>query len=158
MKIPCEDTVTQFLKFGVVGVGNTLLSLAVYYLFIWINPRLYQAGNAVGWVVSVANAFYWNNKYVFYGGAQNKKVLLRQIGKCYLSYGATFLLSAVLLHIETERLRWPETFSPLINLALTIPLNFLLNRYWTFRESGKKPGGLEEKHNTKGAKERETNQ
>ena len=79
MKIPCEDTVTQFLKFGVVGVGNTLLSLAVYYLFIWINPRLYQAGNAVGWVVSVANAFYWNNKYVFYGGAQNKKVLLRQI-------------------------------------------------------------------------------
>ena len=32
----------QFIKFGLVGVSNTAVSMAVYYIFLWISPDLYM--------------------------------------------------------------------------------------------------------------------
>jgi len=29
----------------------------------------------------------------------------------------------------------PETLAPILNLCITIPLNFLVNKYWTFKKS-----------------------
>lgn len=60
-----REWLAQFVKFGLVGAANTLLSLGINYLFIWIDPSLYLWGNFVGWAVSVLNAFYWNNRFVF---------------------------------------------------------------------------------------------
>lgn len=125
--------VLQFLKFGIVGLSNTLISLLVYYIFIWMNGAWYQIGNAVGWVVSVANAFYWNNKYVFADGKSGVWKTVKKLGKTYLSYGATFLLSVFLLYLEVDIWGWSSVVSPLINLLVTIPLNFLLNKFWTFQ-------------------------
>ena len=34
----------QFIKFGLVGVSNTAVSMAVYYIFLWISPDLYMLG------------------------------------------------------------------------------------------------------------------
>lgn len=134
MKRLNKTDIVQFIKFGIVGISNTLVSFAVYYIFIWIDPKLYLIGSAVGWIVSVANAFYWNNKYVFKGGAEDGRSILKRLAKTYVSYGATFLLTTLLLYLEVDRLKWPETICPPINLLITIPLNFLLNRLWTFRK------------------------
>ena len=133
MKLPDRALVIQFIKFGLVGVSNTAVSLLVYYVFLWINPAWYLAGNVAGWVVSVANAFFWNNKYVFTGSSSGWKAALRKLGKTYLSYGATFLLSTALLYLEVDVLSWSAVISPILNLLVTIPLNFLLNKFWAFR-------------------------
>jgi putative flippase GtrA len=121
---------TQFLKFGLVGFLNTLISLAVYYSFIWFDPHLYMVGNVAGWVVSVANAFYWNNRYVFVGAEGS---LFKRILRTYVSYGGSFLLSTALLFVQVELMGVPKTLAPIINLVVTIPLNFLVNKFWTFR-------------------------
>lgn len=133
MKLPSKATIIQFIKFGIVGVSNTLVSLAVYYVFLFIDERLYLVGNVVGWIVSVANAFYWNNRYVFKGSGES---LLRKLAKVYASYGFTFLLSTLLLYIEVDVLSLSAVISPILNLLITIPINFLLNKFWTF--SGKR--------------------
>mgnify|MGYP005756472633 FL=1 len=133
MKKVSRSTVLQFVKFGIVGVSNTLVSLAVYYVFIWIDPAWYLLGNVAGWVVSVANAFYWNNKYVFAAEQTGVWSMLRKLGKTYLSYGATFLLSTLLLYLEVDVWGWSSVISPLVNLLITIPLNFLLNKFWAFQ-------------------------
>ena len=135
MKISKADII-QFIKFSIVGASNTAISLGIYYIFVFINPRLYMAGNIVGWVVSVANAFFWNNRFVFKSKSEGFKALVRKILKTYLSYGTTFLLSSLLLYIQVDVLGWSDKLAPLINLLITIPLNFLFNKFWTFR--GKK--------------------
>ena len=135
MKLPSRADIIQFIKFGIVGVSNTLVSLAVYYVFLFIDSRLYLAGNIVGWIVSVANAFFWNNRYVF---KESGEPWFRKLIKTYLSYGLTFLLSTVLLYIEVDMLSLSAVISPVINLVITIPINFLLNKFWTF--SGKRKG------------------
>lgn len=132
MKAPSKQSFFQFIKFGVVGVSNTAVSLAIYYLVLWIAPRLYLFGNVLGWVVSVVNAFFWNNKYVFQSQTSDLTALLKKLGKTYLSYGVTFLLSTGLLYLEVAILGWSAVVSPILNLLITIPLNFLLNKFWTF--------------------------
>lgn len=132
IQIVWPKNMVQFLKFGIVGLSNTFVSLAVYYVFLWVNQKLYLVGNVVGWVVSVANAYYWNNKYVFGDGQKGFRQTLKKLSKTYLSYGVTFVLSTLLLYIEIDILSWSSIISPFVNLIITIPLNFLLNKFWAF--------------------------
>ena len=126
----------QFIKFGVVGLSNTAISLALYYLFVWINPNLYMVGNVVGFIVSVANAFFWSRRYVFTGG---KESFMKGLLKSYIAYGGSFLLATGLLFLQVEKLGVSREIAPILNLLITIPLNFLVNKFWTFqtREAGK---------------------
>ena len=120
----------QFVKFGIVGVLNTLISLAIYYIFVFINPRLYLVGNTVGFVVSVLNSYFWNNKYVF---KKTQKGNAKPLIKVFISYGSTFLLGTFLLYLMVDVIRISAFIAPIINLMVTIPLNFLLNRFWAFK-------------------------
>ena len=126
----------QFLKFGIVGLSNTAISLAVYYLFLWIDPKLYMVGNVVGFIVSVANAFFWSRRYVFEGAQES---FWKGLLKSYIAYGGSFLLATALLYVQVERLGISREIAPILNLIITIPLNFLVNKFWTFKkgEAGK---------------------
>lgn len=121
----------QFIKFGLVGVSNTLVSTAVYYLFVWIDPALYFWGNVLGWIVSVFNSFYWNNRFVF----QNSEFKWwKKLLRTYLAYGGSFLLGSVLLVLQVQVLGVSEWLAPWINMVITIPLNFVMNKFWAFKD------------------------
>ncbi len=122
--------IVQFIKFGIVGVSNTAISLAVYYFFLYIDKGLYMAGYVIGFFISVFNAYFWNNHYVFHGGASGFWMPLL---KSYAAYGGTFLLSSGLLYAQVQWLSVSRTIAPLVCLLVTIPLNFLVNKFWTFR-------------------------
>ena len=130
--------VLQFVKFGLVGVSNTLVSWAVYYLFLWLNEDLYMAGTVAGTVVSIYNAFFWNDRFVFKGGDRDRKSRLKRLGKTYVSYGFTSLLSIALVWAEVNLLGISKALAPIVTLVVTIPLNFLINKFWTFKK-GEKP-------------------
>lgn len=130
--IECKNTVVQFVKFGLVGVSNTLVSWAVYYFFLWIDEDLYVVGSIVGTVVSIANAFFWNDRFVFRTDRNDWRSRLRRLGKTYVSYGGTSLLSIFLLWLEVTWFGVSKAVAPVVNLLITIPLNFLINKFWTF--------------------------
>ena len=131
-----KESVSQFVKFGLVGVSNTLVSWACYYLFLWIDESLYLIGGIVGTVVSIANAFYWNDKYVFKSVDNDWRSKLKRLGRTYVSYGGTSLFGMLLLWIEVNCLDISKVLVPPINLIITVPLNFVINKFWTF--SGRK--------------------
>ena len=134
-------TAIQFFKFGLVGLSNTAVSMGVYYLVLWCNPALYLLGSVLGAVVSIANAFFWNDRFVFTGNARDIFSLLRRLRKTYVSYGGTSALSVALLWAEVTLFHFSKEIAPVVNLIVTIPLNFLINKFWTFRNGNlKKPG------------------
>lgn len=123
----------QFFKFGLVGISNTIVSMAVYYLFLWINEDLYMLGSVLGTILSIANAFLWNDLFVFTGNPKDFKSVMKRLAKTYVSYGGTSLLSNVLLWIEVTFLGIDKLFAPIVNVLITIPLNFIINKFWTFQ-------------------------
>lgn len=123
----------QLIKFSLVGVSNTAVYLAIYYLFVWLNPNWYMAGSIIGTIISIANAFVWNERYVFTGNDKNCVNRLRRLFKTYISYGGTSILSNVLLWLEVAVLQIGRNVAPIVNLLVTIPLNFVINKFWTFK-------------------------
>ena len=126
----------QFFKFGLVGVSNTAVSMAVYYLFLWIDEDLYMLGSILGAILSILNAFIWNDLFVFTGNPKDIKSVLIRLLKTYVSYGGTTILSNLLLWVEVALFSVSKVYAPIINLLITIPLNYLINKLWTFKNKG----------------------
>lgn len=127
------DKFMQFVKFCVVGLSNFIISYVVYAAalalgFYWL------AGSILGFVISVLNAFYWNNKYVFTKGDGEHRSWWMALLKTYISYAFSGLLLAnVLLFLWNDVLGIPELLGPIINLVITTPINFVINKLWAFK-------------------------
>lgn len=127
--------IVQFVKFGLVGVSNTLIHLAIYYLCVYAFGLHYQPANLIAFLVSVLNAYFWNSRYVFSSRAKRSAgVRTATLFKTLCAYAATYLTSLFLLWLWVEKLHVSEAVAPLINLCITVPLNYLINKFWTFRE------------------------
>ena len=122
--------VKQFIKFGVVGVSNTLIHLAIYYGFLFLGLHHIFA-NIIAFMISVLNAYYWNNKYVFIQKGKSNSLL--KITKVYVSYGFTLVLSTGLLFLMVDMMGISRYIAPIISLIITVPTNFVLNKYWVFK-------------------------
>lgn len=122
--------VWQFIKFGMIGASNTIVSTSIYYLFIWMDPKLYFVGNVVGWGVSVFNSFYWNNRFVF---TKSEFSWGQKLLRTYLAYGGSFIVGSITLVVLVSVLGVSEWLAPWINIVITIPLNFVLNKFWAFK-------------------------
>lgn len=126
------DSFIQFVKFGIVGVSNTLISYVSYLIFIFVGCH-YVLASVLSFIVSVTNSFYWNNKYVFKEKVKNSRSLLKTYARTFLAYASTGLLLAnILLVLWVDVAGISEVIAPLINLIVTIPLNFVINKYWAF--------------------------
>lgn len=119
----------QFIKFGLVGVSNTLISLGTYYLLYFWGVN-YLIANTVGFIISVLNSYYWNNKYVF---KKTQVGNLKPLIKTFISYGFTFFISTVLLFVMVQLVKISEIIAPVVTLIITIPINFIMNKFWAFK-------------------------
>lgn len=124
----------QFIKFGIVGVSNTMVAYVIYLICVLLGTH-YLVGSIVGFVVSVLNSFYWNNKYVFKNNeASASRSIWKTLLKTFMAYGFTGLILAnVLLVVWVDVLNISKIIAPLINLIITIPLNFVINKLWAFK-------------------------
>lgn len=136
-----KNTIIQFIKFGIVGVSNTLVSylLNVGVLFILRDAHLesdYMIANTVAFVLSVLWSFYWNEKFVFTEKREGykSKIWVRLV-KMYLSYSFTgIILNNVLSFVWISLLDISKLIAPLINAAIGVPINYVINKKWTFEE------------------------
>jgi len=135
-----KELIIQFIKFGVVGVSNTFVHLAIYYLLLFLNVN-YIIANSLGFIISVLNAYFWNNKFVFNKKKENNekdtvKQTLKKLAKVYASYTFTFILSNILIYVWVDLLHISDKIAPIINSIITIPINFLMNKLWAFGKQG----------------------
>lgn len=119
----------QFLKFGIVGISNTFVGLMVYYILVYFGVH-YIIANTMGFMVSVLNAYYWNNRYVF--KKQTSRSAIDVLIKVYIVYGMSFILNTGLLFIMVNFLDISKYVAPVINLFIITPINFWLNKHWAF--------------------------
>ena len=126
------QSLIQFIKFGIVGLSNTLISYVVYLVGVRFGMH-YLLASVLGFVISVLNSFYWNNKYVFQQGDEERNLWLTLV-KTFMAYASTGLVLAnILLYIWVDVLGISEYLGPIINLVITVPLNFVINKLWAFR-------------------------
>lgn len=133
----------QFVKFGIVGVSNTLISYVLYAGSLFTFQKLgilpkgdYLVAQVIAFVLSVAWSFYWNNKMVFTKADNEERSLWKSLLKTYVAYSFTGLfLNSALLVLWIQVLHISEYIAPIINLIISVPLNFLINKFWAFKSN-----------------------
>ena len=124
----------QFIKFGLVGLSNTLVAYAVYALSIFIGLNYFIA-NFLGFVISVYNAYFWSNRYVFPASGEAKRNKWTTLLKTYAAYSITgVFLNSGLLYLFIDCWNINSYLAQAICLLFTVPLNFILNKFWSFKE------------------------
>lgn len=133
MKPDTKDLIKQFIKFGLVGVVNTFTSYAIVNSCYYLLHLHLQLSNAIAFVLSVLVSFTLNSRFVFKKRPQTKRELFGSLLKTYLSYASTgLILTAILIELECNKLGIPLYIASLMNLVITVPVNFLLNKFWAF--------------------------
>lgn len=125
--------VVQFFKFGMAGLFNTVAYYLVYAICLIFGGH-YVLANALGFIASVLSAYFWNNRYVFTkeeGEKRNKwRVLLRTV----ITYGFSgLIINNVMLYVWIDLLHISDYAGPIINLFITVPFNFIVNKFWACR-------------------------
>lgn len=128
-----KSLILQFMKFGIVGVSNTLISLAVYYFLFSIGIH-YVVANTFAFIISTFNAYFWNIKYVFKLKNNTVKDHINRGTKTFFSYGISFIINTVLLFLWIDILSLSGVIAPILNIVITVPLNFVLNKLWVFKK------------------------
>ena len=137
------ESLSQFVRFGIVGLSNTLISYLIYAgtLLIFKHngafPHAdYLISQTVAFVLSVLWSFLWNNKFVFSLNEGEHRSIIKSLLKTYVSYSFTGLfLNSILLVLWTKYFHISEFVSPILNMIISVPLNFLINKYWAFKKA-----------------------
>lgn len=151
----------QFIKFGLVGVVNTITSYVIYSVlfYLGVDPLIC---NIPAFIVSVFVSFLLNNRFVFKESEDREKRKWYQVLiKTYISYSFTGLFLAEVLTALWLRIIKIDLFlgfavpiissfgmdlsakdiagylAPILNLVISIPINFVLNKFWAYRQKKK---------------------
>lgn len=87
-----NEKLTQFIKYCLVGVLNTLVCIGVIYLcksLLGINPYV---SNALGYICGVINSFLCNKQWVFHSKGSYRREALRFVLGFFLCYALQFLV------------------------------------------------------------------
>lgn len=134
-------SIMQFVKFGIVGVSNTVISYVIYIvcLLLFQSRNIfadidYIIAQVIAFVLSVLWSFYWNNKMVFVEKEDQHRSWWKALIKTYISYSFTGLfLNSILLILWVQVLHISEFIAPIINLLVSVPINFIINKFWAFK-------------------------
>lgn len=136
-----RNSIVQFIKFGIVGVSNTLISYLLYVVVLLLLKKAnilqdinYLVAQFAAFVLSVLWSFYWNNRMVFVLEENQTRNIWKALIKTYISYSFTgIFLNSALLMLWVQVFHISEFIAPIINLLVSVPLNFIINKFWAFR-------------------------
>src|SRR6476660_2395745 len=121
--------VLQFVKFGIVGISNTLLTFAVYTVLLKGFDVWYLAASAIGFAVGATNGFLLNRRWTFRGHVGDALTPVRWA----IVQGAGLGLNLGLLYLLVHDAGLDELLAQALATIVVTITTFLVNRAWTFR-------------------------
>lgn len=146
--------IRRFLKFGLIGVLNTLVDFVVFYFvnkLIGDGPALAAFGtvlllgpyisNTISYIVANIHSFLWNKFWTF---EKKDKLTRREVGRYIVTSCGFLVISSIGLSIFMWVFRLPvfaglipEDLIPLAakipNTCVTMVYNYLMNKFWVFK-------------------------
>ena len=121
--------IVQFLKFGIVGVSNTLIAFALYTILLKVFGVWYVAASGIGFAVGAVNGFLLNRRWTFreHVGDALTPVRWAVVQSCGLG------LNLGLVYMFVRGLGMDELLGQIPTTAIVTVLTFAANRAWTFR-------------------------
>jgi putative flippase GtrA len=119
----------QFIKFGIVGVSNTLLTLVVYTVLLKAFGVWYLAASAIGFIAGATNGFLLNRRWTFRDHVGDAFTPFRWA----IVQGAGLAINEAMLYLLVHDAKLDKLLAQVCATALVTVTTFFANRAWTFR-------------------------
>ncbi len=123
------ETIKQALKYGVVGVGNTIITAVV----IWIMMKLLGfsdvISNITGYIAGLLNSFIWNKQWTF----KSSIGWVSSAVRFGLVFVVCYLMQLGVLLYLNKNLTIDTYYNQLIAMVFYTVINFIMNKYFTFK-------------------------
>ena len=121
----------QLAKFSAVGASGYVINLAVYTALLRGAGFHYTAAATCSFLVAVTNNYIWNRLWTFHDqrghvGWQGLRFLVVAL----VAYAANLVVLSGLIALGEDKV-----VSQAIAVVLVTPLNFLGNKFWSFRRA-----------------------
>lgn len=119
----------QFVKFGVVGVSNTLLTLVVYTVLLKVFGVWYLAASAIGFIAGATNGFLLNRRWTFRDHVGDALTPVRWA----VVQTAGLAIDELMLYVLVHDAKLDKLLAQVCATAVVTVTTFFVNRAWTFR-------------------------
>lgn len=121
--------VKQMIKYGTVGVSNTLIDLGVLNLLVWLGMSAIPA-NSISFSLAALNSFYWNKFWTFNDREGSwKKQIIPFILVAIFCLG----LSDVLIYYFHEQLGYNLNLVKIASFVVVFWFNFFIPKLYIFK-------------------------
>lgn len=117
----------QLVKFGIVGISGYVINLVVYALLLGLGAHV---AAVISFVVSAASNYWWNRHWTF---AHQKGHFAYQGLRYLIVTLAALGVNQLWLLVFLDWFGWGKLVSQALAIALILPVNFLGNKLWSFR-------------------------
>lgn len=118
----------RFLRFGAVGILNTIITILSYMLLISVGFN-YLLANIVAYGLGVLNSYILNKNWVFKSDEQHQKLFIKFLLVNLITLG----FNTASLFILVDYLSFNAYFGQIIATGFGMFINYFLNKSWTFR-------------------------
>lgn len=128
---PSPATIRQLLKYGIVGISNTVITLAIYALCTDALGVQYEVALTLGFVCGTVNGYVLNRRWTFrVASGSHARAVKRYTGVQLLAY----LTNLLLLHGAVTWLGLEKNVAEAVVIPLVFLATYLPNRIWSFGE------------------------
>ena len=124
-----KSILIQLLKFGIVGVANTLLTALTIWLLLKVLHYTDYLSNIIGYCIGLINSFIWNRKWTF----ENNRSVKETVFKFIVTFAISYLLQLGNLYLLLNHTNIDPYVCQLLSIIVYTIINFLLNKYYTFK-------------------------
>lgn len=120
----------QIIKFGLVGIVNTVITLTIVFLLTHLFRIPYIIANVVGYVLGFINSYIMNRKWTFHSTGSVNSEAPRFVMTFIIAYLIQLCVLIFLIRVVSLR----EETAQLISMVIFTVVNFLGNKLFTFNE------------------------
>ncbi len=121
----------QFIKFSLVGAVNSLVHFCIFIMLYRGAMMHYLASSVIGYCAGTVNSYIFNRRWTF---SSRQEKMKREFGKFVLVNVLALLVNVGSLRFFKESLGLSAEAGQICAIGLSLVINFLGNRYWTFKK------------------------
>lgn len=123
-----NDGVIRFIKFGMVGVINTLVNWIIFFILNALG-MYYILANIIAYILGTVNSYLWNTLWVFkYKDKASTETTIKFIILNLIGLG----LNTGILYVLVDLCNLNKFIGLVITTGIVMIINYVVNKLWVF--------------------------
>ena len=124
-----HKSLVQFIKFGIVGISNTLLTAIIIWILLKELHCSDYFSNFAGYIIGLLNSFILNRKWTF----ESKTKVSVTVFKFIVTFAISYLFQLGNLYLLLHFTIIDPFYCQILSIVVYTLINFILNKHYTFK-------------------------